>query len=396
MIDPAQKYCHLTWHVTSRCDLACKHCLRRAPGQPTEELSTAQYLEILASFIQFAKDTGRSASIEFSGGNPLLREDFVDILRATHAAKRAGIITHVRILANPEGLDEKMVETLKEVEVDDYFISLDGLEAVNDGIRGKGNFQAALRGIRALVKAGIQANVKATVFRPNAHQVVDMLKLALAEGVGEFRLGPLIIAGSGYPLRNKALSPAEYRNVLLGVLDYLDSVAGTHAEFRRALLTSERMFALLFHELGRLHEYRELCSVPAATVRPSRHLCSDGRASRRKAKTVMFVVWSDGEVVLRREMQRQGWAPQDSFKRIYDHSYMLRLLEDPEFMDKASRDAQWEYAKCRSCPVADYCPPVLVGTFGARPLFVPNEQCWSGGRASGAEQASPEPVAAHA
>ncbi len=375
------KSCHLSWHVTARCNLSCRHCLRRAPGQPTGELDRAQLLAILDSFVHFAGDNHRDASIEFSGGDPLVREDFLDLLAATSEARRAGPLRHVRILGNPEHLDDATARTLAALGVDEFFVSLDGLEEENDRIRGRGNFAAAVRGIRALVKAGIRASVKATIFRPNAHQAVDLLALAIGEGVGEIVFGPLILAGSGYRLRAEALSPAEYRGVLFGILAHLDSLGASHAALRRAILTRDRTYALLFFELGRIDEYRALCADAAAT----------GEGPRARGGHVMFVVWSDGEVVLRREMQRQGWVPRDSFQRIYDHSYALQLLEDRGHMERAARDAQRDHVTCRTCPVADCCPPVMVGTFGARVLFEPNRHCWK--LASPGDAAPLSPVA---
>lgn len=363
---PARKRCHLAWHVTSRCNRTCRHCLRHTSGQAQTDLPHDQCLQILDSFIQFAKETDRDAEVEFSGGNPLLRDDFLDLLQRTHAFKREGIVKHIRILGNPETLDETTVNALKAAEVDEFFLSMDGLEETNDLIRGKGSFAATLKGLRALVRSGVPPRVKFTLFRPNARQVMDVIKLLHDEKIRHLGIGPLMPVGGGYDLRDQALSPLEYRQVLLEILHFLDAGGETYADFRRAFLGAfvgqGGMHALLFHELGRYDEYRALT----------------GRDRRppRMSGNVLFVVWSDGEVVVRREMARVGWVPRDSFLDIYKNAPLLHLLEDSPRVRELAKAEQANYIKCSSCPVKDDCLPGLVGTFNSQLFFAPNRHCW--------------------
>ncbi len=366
----APKRCHLAWHITSRCNLACKHCLRQTPGQATTDLPTEECRKILDSFIEFARNNQREATLEFSGGNPLMREDFPEFLNSAYEFKRAGVVKHLRLLANPETMDEAMIERLRAAEVDSIFISLDGLEKANDAMRAPGSFAAGLRAIRKLIQVGITPSVKFTLLRGNADQLIEVMKLCQAEGVRHLGVGPLILAGGGYRMREEALTPAEYRVLLLQVLQYLDSVGDTQADFRRAFLGGNRTYALLFHELGRLDEYQTLCAD-----RPHPRRGGQGGGWGGGGST-LFVVWSDGEVVVRREMPRQGWVPRESFQQIYDRSYLLPLMEDQEQLRQLGREAQLQYVKCRACPVAAHCPPGLVGFFGGRPFFAPNPHCW--------------------
>ncbi len=360
-----RKRCHLAWHVTARCNRSCPHCLRLTPGQPTTDLPPEQCRLILGSFLQFARETNREAEIEFSGGNPLLREDFPELLRGAGDAKQSGLVRNIRILGNPETLDDALVARLRDARVDDFVVSMDGLESVNDQMRGAGSFRAALRGVRALVKSGIPTSVKFTLLRDNAHQVVDVFRLAVEEGVRHFGMGPLIPDGGGWTERDRALTPAEYRQVLLEMLRFLDEAGERFASARRAFLAHNRMYAILFHELGRGDEYATLSGVNSGPF-----------GMPRSRQNVLFVVWSDGEVVLRREMARQGRVPQQSFGEIYENSPMLRRFEDAELIGKLAREHQQDSVRCSACPVADFCQPALVGTFNSQLLFASNRLCW--------------------
>lgn len=363
---PDRNRCHLAWHVTARCNRTCPHCLRRTPGQPTTDLPPEQCLRILESFLAFARETDRDAEVEFSGGNPLLREDFPELLRRAGDAKRSGLVRNIRILGNPETLDDALVARLRDAGVDDFVVSLDGLEAANDRMRGPGSFQAGLRGIRALVKGGIPTGVKFTLVRDNAQQVADVFRLAVKEGARHFGMGPLIPDGGGWDQRDRALTPPEYRQVLLEMLRFLDGAGDRFTAARRAFLAHNRLYVLLFHELGRLAEYRELTGAnPGPFGLP------------RSRRNVLFVVWSDGEVVLRREMARQGRVPQQSFREIYDNAPMLRVFEDGERIGKLARAHQQDCITCSACPVAEFCQPALVGTFGSQLLFAANPHCWN-------------------
>ncbi|MFA5189240.1 MAG: radical SAM protein [Verrucomicrobiia bacterium] len=363
--DRERKRCHLAWHITSRCNLACPHCLRRTPTQPATDLPPEQCRMILESFLQFARETDRDAEVEFSGGNPLLREDLPELLQTTGAAKKAGQVRNIRILGNPETLDDTTVQMLQAAAVDDFIVSVDGLEPVNDSMRGRGSFRAAMHGIRALVKSGIPTSVKFTLVRDNAHQVVDVFRLVMEEGVRHFGMGPLILAGGGWTERHRALTHMEYRQVLLDMLHFLDAAGSRFAAARRAFLAHNRLYALLFHELGRLDEYRALTGM-----NPGPFGMPQGR------RNVLFVVWSDGEVVLRREMARQGRVPQQSFRDIYENSPMLHMFEDGSRIHELAKQHQKDSIRCSACPVAAYCLPAVVGTFGSQLLFAPNRNCW--------------------
>ena len=356
---------HLAWHITARCNLACPHCLRRTPTQPTADLPPDQCRRILDSFLDFARETGREAEIEFSGGNPLLREDFSDLLRRAGEAKKSGLVRNIRILGNPETLDDVMVAQLREAGVDDFVISFDGLEAANDRMRGPGSFQAGLRGMRALVAAGIPTGIKFTLVRDNADQVAAVFRLAVEEGARHFGLGPMMTVGGGWEQRDRALTPLEYRQVLLEMLGFLDQAGARFAAPRRAFIAHNRLYALLFHELGRMAEYETLAGAnPGPFGMP------------RGGPNVLFVVWSNGEVVLRREMARQGWVPQQSFREIYDNSPMLHLFEEGTQIREQALVHQRDSIRCSACPVARFCLPGLAGTFGDQLLFAPNRLCW--------------------
>jgi radical SAM protein with 4Fe4S-binding SPASM domain len=133
-------------------------------------LPTAQWLKIIDDIAQHGGE-----SVVFTGGEPLLREDSVQLMR--HARERG---LQVNLLTN--GLRvKKLLPALTEA-VSFVQVSLNGPdEASNDAIRGPGTFRRVIDALDALLEAGIPTRVGMTVMDMN-WQAVRVGFLAFAEG----------------------------------------------------------------------------------------------------------------------------------------------------------------------------------------------------------------------
>jgi mycofactocin radical SAM maturase len=113
--------------------------------------------------------------INFGGGEPFLREDFLDILDYTHSK---GIITCVS--TNGTMLDENLVSRLAGMKLLRIQVSLDGATAAtNDAIRGSGTYERILEGIALLSKQGIpNLSINTVVTRTNFCEIEQLCELA--------------------------------------------------------------------------------------------------------------------------------------------------------------------------------------------------------------------------
>ena len=84
-----------------------------------------------------------------SGGEPLLRKDLFDIIKY---AKKVGL--NASIITDGHLLDDKAFESIVKNEVR-VSVSIDGAEAANDLIRGKGSHAKAISAIERLSGAGL-------------------------------------------------------------------------------------------------------------------------------------------------------------------------------------------------------------------------------------------------
>ena len=180
----------LQWHVTQACDLDCLHCYDRSDRTPLA-LDTA--MAILDDFYDFCRRMHVRGQVTFTGGNPLLYPQFDDVYRA---ASQFGF--GIAILGNPTPLDR--VRQLLEIDRPLYFqVSLEGLEAHNDAIRGKGHFARSLAFLEGLRDLDIFSMVMLTLTRDNLTQVLPLARL-LEDRADAFTFNRLSTVGKGAKL----------------------------------------------------------------------------------------------------------------------------------------------------------------------------------------------------
>jgi mycofactocin radical SAM maturase len=164
---------NITWEITRRCNLKCTHCLSASRPDSVGELSFEEcrgIVDQLASLKVF--------EINFGGGEPLLKDYFLSLLRYIH---RKGIVTCVS--TNGTVLTDEAVACFAGNPLVNVQVSLDGATPeVNDAIRGRGTFQRIVRGIERLAGKNISLSINTVVTSLNYAQL-DRVK-ALAGSYG--------------------------------------------------------------------------------------------------------------------------------------------------------------------------------------------------------------------
>jgi len=147
------------WHyyleVTRRCNLRCVMCqyiqwLKSTPVHEQEEgeLTTAEWLDVI-------RQIPRSSLITFTGGEPLLRKDFLDILEAGSRRARTHFITNATLL-NEEKARRDVALAPKRLGgkgLNFVGVSIDGPRDLHDKIRSMpGAFDRGIEGIRRIIE----------------------------------------------------------------------------------------------------------------------------------------------------------------------------------------------------------------------------------------------------
>ncbi len=199
----------IVWNTTRRCNLFCFQCYAEAADRPFPgELTTEEGLRLIDDVAAFGAPT-----IIFSGGEPLLREDLFQL--AARASARG-----LRCVLSTNGvlITDDVAARIRDAGFAYVGISLDGIEAVHDKLRGKkGAFRASLDGIRRCRQAGVKVGVRFTLHQKNVDQVPAILDLLEQEEIPRFCMYHLAYAGRGGRVRKYDLDPLDTRRTM----DYL-------------------------------------------------------------------------------------------------------------------------------------------------------------------------------
>jgi mycofactocin biosynthetic radical S-adenosylmethionine protein MftC len=216
---------NVTWEITEACNLSCRHCLSAdLRAEQRGELTFAECRRIVDDLA--AADVFQ---INFGGGEPFLRSDFLALLAY---AEGKGITTCVS--TNGTLLDDDLVERLAAMDGLFLQVSLDGAAAAtNDSIRGAGTFARILAGVDCLRRHSVgDFSLNMVVTRVNVHEVGAFADLAARLGA-KARLSRFRPSGAGCAAWD------DYRLTGAQLLE-LSEFLGEHAE----ILTGDSFFSL--------------------------------------------------------------------------------------------------------------------------------------------------------
>jgi len=176
------------FEITNKCNLKCKHCLVDAGTALEDELS----LEEIKGIIDQLKEM-KVFTLNFGGGEPLLRTDFLEIL--DYASKlNMGIV----ISTNGYLVDDRLLDNLENIKTFAVQISVDGLEKCHDEFRGiKGSFKRAVEALKRFSERGYFTIMSTMMIKKNMDDIGSLIDLALSLGVSSFKLSTFMPSGRG-------------------------------------------------------------------------------------------------------------------------------------------------------------------------------------------------------
>lgn len=191
------------WSVTGQCNLKCRHCFMSAPSGKHGAPSFDRLMGIMEQFSECG-----IAQVGITGGEPLIRSDFLDIVKEL-TRREIGINC---IFTNGWLVDESLLDSLEAIGVKPPFqLSYDGV-GQHDFLRGiEGAEERVLNALRLLQKRGYTVSVSACMHRKNIHTIRETVKLMASLGVDSLKLGSMMELGEWAEpdLRELHLSPEE-------------------------------------------------------------------------------------------------------------------------------------------------------------------------------------------
>ncbi len=151
--------------TTYRCNAKCKMCnIWKNPSDPEKEWKPADLDSIPYGL----------KNLNITGGEPFLRKDLKDIIRVLRPKTK-------RMVISTNGyFTERMLSVAREFPEVGYRISIEGLPAANDELRGlKDGFDHGLRSLLKLNEMGVEdIGFGITVSDRNAKDLLELYELA--------------------------------------------------------------------------------------------------------------------------------------------------------------------------------------------------------------------------
>jgi AdoMet-dependent heme synthase len=326
---------YFQWHITERCNWACRHCYQ--DGNVAGDLPLSKLMEVVDKMEEAVVKWGMEGTVSLTGGEPFLRREdlhkIMDRLDSSDAFAFYDILTNGALVSETEANRLSTHRKLRRVQV-----SLEGATAeTNDEIRGPGSFDRILGAIENLRAQGIDVAVMMTITRKNKDDIPALVDLLGEMGVQSLALERFIPEGNGMNLKDSVLDVRE--------LQYL----------------YERIYKIATSDIPiRILLYRPLFAIVGHDDPTVGALCSAGN----NALTIM----PDGTVYPCRRLPIPiGNILTDGLYKIWYGSEVLWTLRNPENLKGKCRGCDL-LTQCRGCRAMAY---FVTGDFMAE-----DPQCW--------------------
>lgn len=208
----------LNIYLTNSCNLRCVHCFMKSGFKLANELGKEDWLDVLRQF----KDNG-GTNVTFTGGEPLMNDDFEEIVRYAH-----NIGLEVTVLSNGVLWTDEMIDRMAE-HIDEAQFSIDGVnEQENAKVRGKNHFDKVVHTVIHFANKGVRTSVATTFTLDNISSAdeykrfIDRIKAETDDSVF-FKLTKKILLGRDVDY-NDTLN-REYYNKIVNIERYVDPQA---------------------------------------------------------------------------------------------------------------------------------------------------------------------------
>ncbi|MGW7084412.1 cytosylglucuronate decarboxylase [Streptomyces sp. NPDC054871] len=172
---------YLFIRILEACNADCFMC-EFALSRDTFRFSLEDFTELLPK----AREAG-VAYVRFTGGEPLMHQDIVELVRAgTDAGMKMSMITNGMMLP-------KKAPLLAEAGLAQVIVSLDGGSATTHDVyrRSPGMFDNGLQGLRDAAALGVLPRVNTVVGPHNYTEMPDLQKVLTEAGVKQWELSAL-------------------------------------------------------------------------------------------------------------------------------------------------------------------------------------------------------------
>jgi radical SAM protein with 4Fe4S-binding SPASM domain len=199
------------WLITGKCNMRCRHCYVSAPRALYGELSHEEVMKIAGEIIEAG-----IPAVELSGGEPLVRDDFFELVALFSRSRTAISYIYTNGLLVSQELLDKLLEYGQKPS---FQISFDG-PGHHDWMRGApGAADIALKAIELLVKNNFYVHVGSTFYRESIGELEETMNLLAEKGSSSWKAG-LVTRGGEWKNERDSLNVSS-EELFTAFLDFI-------------------------------------------------------------------------------------------------------------------------------------------------------------------------------
>lgn len=204
-IDRQTRPIYCVWEVTLRCDLACRHCGSRAGKTRSDELSTAECIDLIEQMAHLGVK-----EVSLIGGEVYLRDDWTVLARAVRDnGMECGIVSGGR------GITLDRAKMARDAGVQAMSISVDGLRETHDRLRAlRGSWDAAMRALDHLGEVGLARSTNTQINAWNIREIPSLLELLIPKGIHAWQVQFTVAMGRAVDESDMLLEPYQMLELL--------------------------------------------------------------------------------------------------------------------------------------------------------------------------------------
>ncbi|MFN2542691.1 MAG: pyrroloquinoline quinone biosynthesis protein PqqE [Chthoniobacterales bacterium] len=155
--------------ITYKCPLRCPYCSNPTHVRDDVDLTTSEWQRVIGEAAALGV-----LQIGFSGGEPLVRRDLGELVRAARGAN-----LYSNLITSGVGLNKERVNELREAGLDSVQLSFQADDVdLADEIAGAHAHQLKLEAARHVRKAGLPLSLNFVIHRRNIDRLPQMIELA--------------------------------------------------------------------------------------------------------------------------------------------------------------------------------------------------------------------------
>jgi radical SAM protein with 4Fe4S-binding SPASM domain len=191
--------------TTLRCDQACVFCGSRAGRRGSEELTTSELVDIFEQAVKMG-----ARSIDLTGGETYLREDWLDLLRAIRA-----LGVESAIVTAGHGIDESVAKQAADAGLSRVAVSIDGPAEIHDSLRRTPNsYEHARRAVESFRNAGVPVSCNTQLNARNWRALPQLADVLVGAGLYGWQLQLMIPMGRASEVESLVLQPYEFLEII--------------------------------------------------------------------------------------------------------------------------------------------------------------------------------------